>query len=194
MTEIVHGTPAGYASGCRASGECENQGSATLMTCAEAQVRYRGDYAYHKAVDSGVATAEKLIYDKPTRSRATPEPKPKGQRFAGSLDVRHGTHSGYNRGCQRPENCPNLARGLPTCYQVHTDYNREWALQARRARGVKPKGQSDIPHGKMAGYKRGCRLGDQCPGKLAGGLSCKEAIAIYNKHLRHEAERKKGLR
>ncbi|MBC7594575.1 MAG: hypothetical protein H7288_11660, partial [Kineosporiaceae bacterium] len=39
------------------------------MTCDEAVIRYRGDYAYMKAVKAGTATAEKESYTTPKPPR-----------------------------------------------------------------------------------------------------------------------------
>lgn len=45
---IIHGSPAGYAQGCRSAGECANHGSSELLTCSEADRAHRGDYALSK--------------------------------------------------------------------------------------------------------------------------------------------------
>ncbi|HEY8590697.1 MAG TPA: hypothetical protein VIL55_14220 [Naasia sp.] len=49
----------------------------------------------------------------------------------------------------------------------------------REERGVAEKRNAvrDVnqKHGTRTGYNYGCRLGDECPAKLAGGMSCTEA-------------------
>lgn len=83
MTDITHGTPAGYDAGCTRRAGCDNADDPELMTCPEAKQRYRGDWAYRRAVDNGTATAE---YEHFATARAkkpaattptTPKPAPR---------------------------------------------------------------------------------------------------------------------
>ena len=44
LERAAHGTPAGYASGCRSRGGCPNHGSRKLLTCTEAARAHRHYY------------------------------------------------------------------------------------------------------------------------------------------------------
>jgi len=37
LERVTHGTPAGFADGCKARGACPNHESRTLLTCADAE-------------------------------------------------------------------------------------------------------------------------------------------------------------
>jgi hypothetical protein len=54
--DFPHGTPAGFALGCRGA-TCANHAT-EWPTCKEANLRYQGDYMYRKRVDAGMTLAE----------------------------------------------------------------------------------------------------------------------------------------
>lgn len=110
----------------------------------------------------------------------------------------HGTPTGYDRGC-RGALCPNnKSDQLMSCEQAIVRYRGDLtyrrAVQAGTATAdveqfAKPtrtvvedpqprrlfRYPDGIAHGTSAGYdKHGCRLGNQCPAKLEGNLSCLE--------------------
>lgn len=82
--------------------------------------------------------------------------------------IKHGTVWGYARGCRKVEDCPNHAKGLPSCTEEHRRYGREYA--ARRRRGEGP----EITHGTTTGYAMGCHVRTECPGDV-DGLTCSDA-------------------
>lgn len=154
---IEHGTPAGYAAGCRGIG-CANHGSSELMTCEQAQIRFNGDYSYRKQVLAGTATAER-------------------ERFADEGPVRR-------RGVELVRMDAVEVMPTPT---FDVEAVREEPGQRVAAEALppvsKPKrrgGRKALPidHGTDQGYKKGCREKGACPAKLAGGLSCNEAHAV----------------
>jgi len=44
----VHGTAAGFRSGCRSQGGCPNHRSSRYLTCAEADIARHSDYAFSR--------------------------------------------------------------------------------------------------------------------------------------------------
>lgn len=96
-----------------------------------------------------------------------------GQRTVIPLSERqakhHGTPYGYQLGCKDRSLCPGGADGVK-CTDAASTAERE----RNRRNGAKPMKRSE--HGTNGGYKTlACRLKDQCPSKLAGGMSCTEA-------------------
>jgi hypothetical protein len=96
-----------------------------------------------------------------------------GQRTVVPLSERqakhHGTPYGYALGCKDRSLCPGGADGVK-CTDAASTAERE----RNRRNGAKPLKRSE--HGTNGGYKTlACRLKDQCPSKLAGGMSCTEA-------------------
>jgi len=180
----THGTPAGYDAGCHGAGECVNHRTG-LMTCTEARTRYRGEYAYRRAVDAGTATAEREQFAKPVKvakaakvatvakdRRAPASARPKGVRGApqttvkrASVAFKHGTPWGFKK-CNT--DCPNEALGLVTCTQAHRDYQNAYAKMRREGGGPAIK-----KHGTHYGYTVGCRDIEKCP--MPAGESCWDA-------------------
>lgn len=181
--EIVHGTPAGYAS-CRSNGGCDNHQTG-LMTCMEAAMRYRGDAAYAKQVDAGNAPLEpeQFAPDKPTRApkakkvrkaRTTVTSKPRPTNgVIGPDGLVHGTPTGYRR-CKNSAECPATAAGKPSCLQAGRDYYRVANERKRRAEGQQPARAAK--HGTASGYTVfKCRAGAPCP--APDGATCSDASA-----------------
>jgi hypothetical protein len=61
MTE--HGTPAGFAEGCRVARGCVNWGSVELMTCEEANTRAKWDRAYVRRLAAGDLSALREAFE-----------------------------------------------------------------------------------------------------------------------------------
>lgn len=112
------GTPTGYTNGCRGEAECANHRTGR-MTCAEAIVRYAGDYAYRKAVDAGTATDEREKFAREKRQlvkrtkhtlRETVPPVRRSPRHTPKLTPTtvHGKRAAYQAGCRDRDTCPAL--------------------------------------------------------------------------------------
>jgi hypothetical protein len=148
-----HSTREGYDRGCRGHacpGLLENG-----FSCADANVRHHGDYAYLKRVEAGLSPAEIAAADradraavrtrKPTKVTVEPvppvpvEPKPVPQ--------------------QKVEPVPA----------------KPWRTTATKP-GPKSK---PVPHGTQAGYQRGCR--ENCPGDPETGKTCRTAATEYQR-------------
>lgn len=68
-----HGTPEGFANGCRGS-HCP-----APMACRDVHARYQGDYGFRKKLDAGMTPAEILESERPApkvTARATRSPAP----------------------------------------------------------------------------------------------------------------------
>jgi len=170
---MTHGTPAGYDAGCHGAGECVNHGS-DMMTCTEALTRYRGEYAYRRAVDAGTATAEREQFAKPVKVAKVAAPKrkptPRAPKTAKTskapathAGLVHGTPYGATR-CKT--DCPNEAKGLITCRQASRDWQNAYAARRRAGNGA------PIVHGTTTGYQMGCHDRAKCPAEV----TCSDAV------------------
>jgi hypothetical protein len=193
---MTHGTPDGFDQGCRTDVSCVNHRT-HLMTCREASIRYRGDYAYQKAVDAGTATTEREVFSKPERPKVPKAPKigskpssPRAKAEPRATTARptkgiigpdgfvHGTPSGYMRGC--PDHCPAVDAGLPSCTDAAKARWRKAAAKARADR--KGKARPSARHGTTSGYQQfKCRSRTDCPAVAEGRVSCGQAKADYMK-------------
>ena len=130
----THGTPTGYTNGCHGEASCTNHRTGR-MTCAEANVRYAGDYAYRKAVDAGTATDEREVFAKEKRKttrvvvhvQRTPRP-PRPNRVLTPATV-HGKRHAYQAGCRDRATCPMPAGNQ--CPDAQLAYTR--ARPSRKA-------------------------------------------------------------
>lgn len=148
-----HGTPAGYAQGCRSNGACPSKGE-TGQSCKDANVRVARDASYRALVRSGApvsvlaqpevetqkptappgprpvphAATPKLLQPKKTsKSTPTPAPAPSSTPAPQVTPTKHGTTAGYSAGCR--DHCPGGPDGT-TCRQAVATYQRD--LKARR--------------------------------------------------------------
>ncbi len=154
---IVHGSPAGFAAGCRSRGGCPHARSETTLTCVEASIARRRDYAYARLPATQVLPRSCAQAVTPTLTRDV------------DSDV-HGTPRGYRRGCVSDRHCLNWELGRITCAEARRRYLAKW--KASRWEGT---GRS-IEHGTSNGYLLGCR--DRCPGD-AQGMTCSDARTRY---------------
>lgn len=153
----LHGSPAGFEAGCRSYGGCPHFGSVTTLTCVEASIARRRDYALAR-----LPATQMLPRSAP--EAAGPLPLPVAQ-----VDA-HGTPRGYRRGCTTDQGCANWVLGRMTCAEARRRYLRQWKASRREGRG------RSIPHGTSNGYLLGCR--QQCPGDV-DGTTCTVARNRY---------------
>ena len=211
-TPFPHGTPAGHSLGCRGA-ECLNRHTA-LMTCDEAAQRYRGDYAYMKAVDAGTATTDKysapklvprIIRETPAAAKKRAKVKVKAKeprsprkplyqaRFVkvAGTNFRHGTMTNARRGCVT--DCPQEAAGGQSCQTAKaTFYARQNARaqairDARKLAGLPAQipAANPIVHGTAYGASSGkCT---DCPETLAGRPSCVDVRRVRDQGYRDKA-------
>lgn len=165
---IVHGSPAGFADGCRTRSSCSHGELSPWLTCAEASVRRRADYRmWRLPLDQpiprdGVAAA-------PTDALSADAASPEAASDADGGSA-HGTLGGYRRGCHVDSLCPHWGVGRITCAAARRKYIRDY-----RARRFEEEAES-IPHGTPYGYYLGCRDRRTCPGDVSGA-TCSDAQA-----------------
>ena len=214
LAKIIHGTAAGYDLGCRSAGGCANHGSAEWLTCKEAAAAYRSDFALSKLpADEPIARKALEIPKTPRRApapaapaKAAPRPRaaaapsthtPAAQPQAAPSAPEHGTLDGYwLGGCYRDDSCP----ANPSCAEVNLAHNRGESIEPTPARQAaaptvssRPKRESaprEPVHGTVYGWRRGCRVPEECPSALAGGISCSEEKQRY--YANYRATRKAG--
>jgi hypothetical protein len=148
------------------------------MTCTEADLRHKGDYAYIKAVADGTATAEKEVFAKvgprivsesakaaakrakATVKRQTPLVSTGRRRGRVVGPIVHGTMRGARLGCKI--DCPGDPETGMTCQQKRAEYQRElWALGKPKRDADRAGNVKTIKHGTMHGANRGCK--QDCP-------------------------------
>jgi len=151
-----HGTPQGWEDGCR-GGSCPAAREDGLLSCAQAKIRYNGDFAYKRMVDGGMTPqqirdadqetaatirskpaappvaverpSERFPDAEPPTTDVVAEPRPSPSSVPPSEDV-HGTTRGYGRGC-RGTGCPNVARGGISCSAAQAEYMRQYAARKK---------------------------------------------------------------
>jgi hypothetical protein len=153
----VHGSPAGFDAGCDTKASCPNHGSPTMLTCAEAVVRRRGDYG-----------AARLPQDQPLqRGLAVFRPATPSKRARATA---HGTPWGYQRGCRARAECPHWQAGKITCADARRQYLADYKRRRREGTGSAPA------HGTIAGYSAGCHDPAACP---HADITCTGAWRAY---------------
>lgn len=73
---LPHGTPVGYAQGCRTAAVCVNHGSVELMTCVEADTRAKWDLAYSRRVQAGELSALREAFEGEGYAKWRPTTRP----------------------------------------------------------------------------------------------------------------------
>lgn len=166
--DFPHGSPAGFAQGCRSAGGCLHHGSAVYLTCKEAASARASDWGLSKLpMGQPILRAAIKIPRTPPRSVATESSSKKLPRAPRTTAVKaarpqaaattpaaaapeHGTLAGYWNGeCFREDLCP----ADPSCAQVNLTH----------VAGTKPP-HSPAPHGTLFGYwVAGCVRDADCP-------------------------------
>lgn len=172
---VLHGTPEGYAQGCRSRGGCQHHGSSEILTCVDAHIARQADFRLSRLPATTrlrrvVLTAAPSLTPPPAEAAAAP---------AVALPV-HGTVWGYRRGCRGHRECPQWRAGLRTCVEAKRSYATEYAKSRGRGRGA------PIPHGTNAGYFAGCRNRDTCE-KDESGVTCADARNTHKRVLSRRA-------
>lgn len=181
---LEHGTPAGYKAGCKGIGGCDPDAP---WTCAQAMQRYRGDWTFKRRVDAGMTPAEIAELEAAERRE---------QRMRTRAEATTATPVAIDASSPSPPRRAALAHQSTATSKVRAIPTPKRSAKAKpAAKGTpKPRGaaRADRPHGvhgTPSGYTRGCRLGDQCPAKLAGGTSCQEANRDYHREYRQRRRR-----
>lgn len=160
---IPHGSPQGYALGCRSRGGCQHHGSQRFLTCVEASIARRREHTF------AALPADQPLPRGATAVPVLPESDPRRVR----RDPLHGTTFGYARGCRDAHACPHWRAGRVTCAEARRRYVSEYQRRRRAGAGT------PIPHGTVNGYLSGCRA-RECPGD-ASGITCAQARAEYRR-------------
>lgn len=200
-----HGSPHRFGADCRTDRQCPNYGT-RLPTCAQAALKYRGDWEYIKQVDAGLTPAEIVdaaeavaaetarvaVEQRAARTPAKPKRKPQPKRATTTFVTKgvigpdgrvHGTIAGYKR-CKDPDGCPAVTAGLKSCLVVGREAGRANYVPTGTRRKV-------AVHGTASGYaKYKCRDRQACPAAVAGGMSCGEATSIAGA-ARHKAKKER---
>lgn len=164
--ELLNGSPAGFAAGCRSKGGCRWHRSAAWLTCVEAASAHAGD-AQAARIDDRARL--------PRDASMLPA-------VAKEWRLTHGTINGYRRGCRDSELCPHAFMGLLTCTEARRDYLAAYLERRRSGEGV------PIAHGTRRGYYAGCRRLEACPAR-PHGTSCVEEFRRYG---RDKQRKKRG--
>lgn len=161
---ISHGSPAGFADGCRTRSSCPNGELSPWLSCAEASVRRRSDYRmWQLPLDQPIPRD-----DAETPGAASAAPSSVSTESGDGSSSAHGTLGGYRRGCHVDSLCPHWGAGRITCAAARRKYIRDY-----RARRLHEKAES-LPHGTPYGYYLGCRDRRTCPGDESG-TTCSDA-------------------
>jgi hypothetical protein len=136
--DFPHGTPDGFARGCR--GRVCRGGVDHGQTCQEAFTRYAGDAPYRRLVLQGASNevlrrpasfaAPLPPIDAMKEKRAAALATRAAARAASTRGRSHGTLAGYRRGCHKDSPCPAGADGR-TCAEVMAAYQIDWARRRR---------------------------------------------------------------
>lgn len=164
-----HSTREGYERGCRGSaclGKLEHG-----FSCSEAAVRYAGDYGYRKRVEAGMTPAEIAEADAVERSAAAPAPKAK-RKAAPVVEA-----------AADPVGRALVAAAVEQAEAERGEVRDEVAAAPKR------RATPEIVHGTNAGYQRGCRRDEDCPGDV-DGLTCRGAYRAYQRD--YSARRRAG--
>lgn len=171
---VLHGTPAGYARGCRSRGGCQHHGSPDFLTCVDAHIARQADFRLSRLPTT--VQVRRVVFQAAASLTPTAPTDEAGPAVTSPV---HGTVWGYRRGCRGHRECPRWRTGLPTCVEAKRLYATEYARNRERGHGT------PIAHGTTAGYFAGCRDRGACAGD-ASGVTCADA---RNTHKRAEARR-----
>lgn len=181
--DFPHGSPAGYEQGCRSSAVCSNLGSTEWLTCREANIARPKSMALMRQ-DKTTPIARDSTSLAQTFTRAKPTPTSHRDTFTEPIatsDIQDATPEVT----ERPETATEdpqpdtivpatdiATEGLPTGFVVFPSSSRGRAA-------TRDLNDPAFPHGTNAGYQRGCRGAEDCPGNAAG-LTCKRANRLYS--------------
>jgi hypothetical protein len=180
--DFPHGTTAGFDAGCRSASACSFHGDANWLTCKEAQLARASDYNLSK-----LPRDQKI--PRPETSPALPaKPKPRTGTKADSLLAPLGVNT-TSKPKPAPPVTPPLTDAAPAAAadtepvdQVIEAPVPEAAETIEKPAKIPrnlPLDDPRFPHGKPAGYARGCRNDDDsCPAH-ADGLSCAASQRKY---------------
>lgn len=139
-----HGTPRGFARGCR--GAICRGGAEYGQTCRQAFTRCAGDAPYRRLVLEGASDADlrrPAVFAVPAsrssvlqEKRAAVTAARAAAKAASTRGRSHGTLAGYRRGCHKDSPCPTGADGR-TCAEVMAAYQIDWAQRRRAHLGAK---------------------------------------------------------
>lgn len=140
MTIEQHGTVQGYRAGCRGRGACL---TSYLGTCEDAMIRYRGDYAFSKAVDAGATLAELEARDVEARRRDAESVRAQNAaaRAAGRPRV-----AVLSEAPRRPAAAPSPKRAAPVAAPARPSVDRKPTKAEVRAdeRGKRKQAAADV--------------------------------------------------
>lgn len=160
---VPHGSPKGYALGCRSKGGCLYHRDPTTLTCVEAMIAARGDHVMAE-----------LPMDQP-RPRWSAQVKAKQITSSPPVPEKaHGTVWRYRQGCTDSRRCPHWRMGRVTCAEARRSYFADYHARRRSGDGT------PLAHGTSAGYLSGCRTASACP-RDQDGRSCHDARVEYRR-------------
>lgn len=162
-----HGTPEGYALGCRGVLSCAFHGT-PIRTCVEASRMFAGDWTYRRRVQAGMTPEAIHAAEQEDAGRATPDPIFRQQRPTPTpvfSDAQEG------RARKRAE---AAAAGTPAPARP------EPAAPNRGGRKPTP-----IRHGTNQGYAKGCHKDSPCP----ESPTCTE---VHAERMRERLRKKRG--
>jgi hypothetical protein len=152
-----HSTREGYEKGCRSRAGCPGR-LENGFSCAEANIRFNGDFEYRRLVQAGKTPAE--------ISALAPAHQPKPAAPAKT------TNTATIHTPPPPVREPIAQTPTPEPAAVN---------ETKPNRGPLPLDHPDFPHGTVYGARRGCKDPGTCPGKPGSGISCVDARNAYNR-------------
>lgn len=203
-TKLTHGTVIGFRHGCRSRGGCIHHRSAVFLTCVEATIARRGDFRI-AAMPEDLPVSRSLTKSQSDRSRSDVRARSQADGSASKASLsrsaerapvrrpswRHGTATGYGRGCRSHERCPRGEGGL-SCHEVRNAAR----LRLSRRAGVGPAEPSTTSElarehiarlvGQGLSLRRIaslCGVGHTTVSNIANGTACTIRISIQAKIL-----------
>lgn len=123
LDAVVHGSESGCSARCRSRGGCPHQSSPISLTCVEASIARRADYALSKTPTDRVLSRAAVLCETDNEVVASPSV---GHRVAAGTSserstrgatpreaIAHVTSAGYLRRCRHDGPCTSARRGFP---------------------------------------------------------------------------------
>lgn len=167
LAQVIHGSPAGYAAGCRSEGGCPNHGSRSLLTCVRA-ARARNSNFQLARLDPSTPISKAMNTIPKERSATAHSELPSSPRRP-----------------RRAKKDPTVKTHVTSAAQAAAAVKQLSEPPARRPR-PKPAAKAVRPpvHGTDYGWQRGCKTDEGCPNSSAGGTSCLQAHLAYHREYR----------
>ncbi|GAA4774399.1 hypothetical protein [Microbacterium gilvum] len=173
-----HGTVEGFRLGCKGS-ICP-----APLSCAAFSVRYRGDYAFAKAVDGGESVESILAREKAAQAR--PVRNVNDERISNANQKRREVRHRHEKGWTDRQIAADMGETIAYVGKlrrqmelpVHPDRKGPEKGKPRRKSRSQGRRRPHLEHGTVSMYTaKKCRKGDPCPATP----SCHEVAMAYKR-------------